>query len=62
MKLGFPSMKNSRLSHVNTGLLIPINPCILGSFLVVGLKYTFIVNTAVLLEDDTRLTFSGTSN
>ncbi len=42
--LGFPSMKNSRLSHANTGLLIPINPCILGSFLVVGLQYIFILN------------------
>ena len=28
--LGFPSMKNSRLSHAKTGLRIPINPCISG--------------------------------
>lgn len=42
--LGFPSMKNSGLSHAKTGLRIPINPCILGSFLVAGLACAFILN------------------
>lgn len=41
--LGFPSMKNSGLSHANIGLLIPINPYISGLVLVVGLEYSFIL-------------------
>lgn len=61
--LGFPCMKNSRPSHASSALLIPINPCIAGSFLVAGMRYiSFWTNhTAVLLEED-WLTFSGISD
>ena len=47
--LGLPSMKNSKLSHANTALLVPINPCNLRSFLVTGPECT---HTAVRLEED----------
>lgn len=49
--LGLPSMKNSRVSRANTGLLIAINPRVWGSFLVAGLDYIYILRrAAVLLE------------
>lgn len=47
-------MKNSKPPHARTGLLIPINPCILGSFLVVwpGVHFHFEKNrTVVVLEE-----------
>jgi len=51
--LGLPSMKNSRISHANTGLLIPINPCTLGSFRVAGLENILTQkNTVGFLEGD----------
>lgn len=61
---GFPSMKNSSLSHARTGLLIPINPCSLGSLLVVGLEFIFILNKPHCgrLGRELWLIFSGISD
>lgn len=57
---GFPSTSNCWLSHVNICLCVPINPCILKSFPVVGSDVALAVwpeRNTVCLEEKQNLQF-----